>query len=136
MVPISTLIFSICILGIGWFITNMLKNKQIAFEKKLGETHAQEVQNRFDIYRNITDSEIKRLNQKILLDSQMYANFQMDFQNFQRFKNGRENNGRISVPPNTIQAVKYAMKHAHPDNGGNAEDFMKFQKCYEELTKK
>lgn len=136
MVPISALIFSICVLGLGWFITNMLKNKQIAFEKKLGETHAQEVQNRFDIYRNITDSEIKRLNQKILLDSQMYANFQMDFQNFQRFKNGRENNGRISVPPNTIQAVKYAMKHAHPDNGGNAEDFMKFQKCYEELTKK
>lgn len=136
MVPISALIFSICVLGLGWFITNMLKNKQIAFEKKLGETHAQEVQNTFDIYRNITDSEIKRLNQKILLDSQMYANFQMDFQNFQRFKNGRENNGRISVPPNTIQAVKYAMKHAHPDNGGNAEDFMKFQKCYEELTKK
>ena len=136
MIPISALIFSICVLGLGWFITNMLKNKQIAFEKKLGETHAQEVQNRFDIYRNITDSEIKRLNQKILLDSQMYANFQMDFQNFQRFKNGRENNGRISVPPNTIQAVKYAMKHAHPDNGGNAEDFMKFQKCYEELTRK
>lgn len=41
-----------------------------------------------------------------------------------------------NLPPNTIQAVKYAMKHAHPDNGGNAEDFMKFQKCYEELTKK
>lgn len=113
----------------------MLKNKKIALEKKLGEIHTQEVQNRFDIYRNITDSEIKRLNQKILLDSQMYANFQMDFQNFQRFKNGRENNGRISVPPNTIQAVKYAMKHAHPDNGGNVEDFMKFQKCYEELMR-
>lgn len=39
------------------------------------------------------------------------------------------------VPPNTIQAVKYAMKHAHPDNGGNAEDFIRFQKCYEELTR-
>lgn len=34
-----------------------------------------------------------------------------------------------------IQAVKYAMKHAHPDNGGNAEDFIRFQKCYEELTR-
>ena len=136
MVPISTLIFSICVLGSGWFITNMLKNKQIALEKKLGETHAQEVQNRFDIYRNITDSEIKRLNQKILLDSQMYANFQMDFQSFQRFKNGCGNETKANLPPNTIQAVKYAMKRAHPDNGGNSEDFMKFQKCYEELTKK
>lgn len=41
-----------------------------------------------------------------------------------------------NLPTNTIQAVKYAMKHAHPDNGGNAEDFMKFQKCYEELMRK
>lgn len=41
-----------------------------------------------------------------------------------------------NIPPNTIQAVKYAMKHAHPDNGGNVEDFMKFQKCYEELLNK
>lgn len=43
--------------------------------------------------------------------------------------------GNSSVPPNTIQAVKYAMKHAHPDNGGDAEDFIRFQKCYEELTR-
>lgn len=40
------------------------------------------------------------------------------------------------VPKGAIEAVKYAMKHAHPDNGGNAEDFIKFQKCYEELTRK
>lgn len=38
-----------------------------------------------------------------------------------------------SVPNNTLEAVKYAMKCAHPDNGGNAEDFIKYQKCYEEL---
>lgn len=40
------------------------------------------------------------------------------------------------IPKGTIEAVKYAMKHAHPDNGGNAEDFIRFQKCYEELTRK
>ncbi len=37
--------------------------------------------------------------------------------------------------PEVLEAVRYAMKHAHPDNGGNAEDFIKFNKCYEELTK-
>ena len=136
MISNETLMVCSCVLGIGWFVTAFLKNKQIALEKKLGEIHTQEVQNRFDIYRNITDSEIKRLNQKILLDSQMYANFQMDFQSFQRFKNGCGNETKANLPPNTIQAVKYAMKHAHPDNGGNAEDFMKFQKCYEELMRK
>lgn len=41
-----------------------------------------------------------------------------------------------NVSPDTIQAVKYAMKHAHPDNGGNTDDFIRFQKCYEELTRK
>ncbi len=45
-------------------------------------------------------------------------------------------NGNRKIPLDTIQAVKYAMKHAHPDNGGNAEDFIKFKKCYEELTRK
>lgn len=40
------------------------------------------------------------------------------------------------IPKGTIQAVKYAMKHAHPDNGGNVADFIRFQKCYEELTRK
>ncbi len=43
--------------------------------------------------------------------------------------------GDRNIPPGTIQAVKYAMKHAHPDNGGNVEDFIKFKKCYEELTR-
>ncbi len=37
--------------------------------------------------------------------------------------------------PEVLEAIKYAMKHAHPDNGGNAEDFIKFKKCYEELTR-
>lgn len=39
------------------------------------------------------------------------------------------------VPEGTVEAVKYAMKHAHPDNGGNTEDFIRFQKIYEELTR-
>lgn len=40
------------------------------------------------------------------------------------------------VPKGTVEAVKYAMKYAHPDNGGNAEDFIRFKKCYEELARK
>lgn len=40
-----------------------------------------------------------------------------------------------SISQDEIHAVRYAMKHAHPDNGGNADDFIRFQKCYEELTR-
>lgn len=39
-----------------------------------------------------------------------------------------------TVSQDTIDAVRYAMKKSHPDNGGNAEDFVRFKKCYEELT--
>lgn len=41
-----------------------------------------------------------------------------------------------NISQDEIYAVRFAMKHAHPDNGGNAEDFIRFQKCYEELTRK
>lgn len=43
---------------------------------------------------------------------------------------------KTSIPQDTIEAVKYAMKKSHPDNGGNAEDFKKFRDVYEELTRK
>lgn len=32
-----------------------------------------------------------------------------------------------------IDAVRFAMKKAHPDNGGNAEDFVRFSAVYETL---
>ena len=38
-----------------------------------------------------------------------------------------------SIPDGTIDAVRYAMKKSHPDNGGNPEDFIKFKKCLNEL---
>lgn len=40
------------------------------------------------------------------------------------------------VSQDEIDAVRYAMKHSHPDNGGNVKDFIKFKKCYEELIRK
>lgn len=32
-----------------------------------------------------------------------------------------------------IEAIKYAMKKSHPDNGGNAEDFKKFRDLYNSM---
>lgn len=40
------------------------------------------------------------------------------------------------VSKDEIEAVRYAMKKSHPDNGGNTEDFIKFKKVYEELTER
>lgn len=36
----------------------------------------------------------------------------------------------------TLEAVNFARKKAHPDNGGNVEDFQKYQELYSDLTEK
>lgn len=41
---------------------------------------------------------------------------------------------QIKVSPDIKDAVHYAMVHAHPDNGGKQEDFIKFRKCYEQIN--
>lgn len=35
--------------------------------------------------------------------------------------------------PEVKEAVKYAMESAHPDNGGDAKDFMKFRELYNKI---
>lgn len=40
---------------------------------------------------------------------------------------------QITISKDTIEAVRYAMVHSHPDNGGNTEQFIKFKECYEKL---
>lgn len=35
-----------------------------------------------------------------------------------------------------IDAVRFAMKHAHPDNGGNDDDFERFKAVYDRLTRR
>ena len=39
----------------------------------------------------------------------------------------------MTIPKGTIEAVKYAMIHNHPDNGGDAEKFILFKNCYDKL---
>lgn len=45
-------------------------------------------------------------------------------------------NGQKSIPEGTIDAIKYAVKKSHPDNGGNPDDFIRFKKCLDELEGK
>lgn len=40
----------------------------------------------------------------------------------------------IEIPKGTIEAVRYAMIHNHPDNGGDAEKFILYKNCYDKLT--
>lgn len=37
------------------------------------------------------------------------------------------------IPAHTLEAVRYAMIHSHPDNGGKKEEFIVFAGCYNQL---
>ncbi len=49
--------------------------------------------------------------------------------------NNQRGNQKPKISEDVKDAVFYAMKKSHPDNGGKEEDFIRFKKCYEELTK-
>lgn len=40
-----------------------------------------------------------------------------------------------AVDKDTIEAIKYARQKSHPDNGGNADDFQKFNELYNRYCK-
>ena len=44
-----------------------------------------------------------------------------------------QTNGNMVTDKEMMDAVKYAMKAAHPDNGGKQEDFIKFNALYKKI---
>lgn len=49
--------------------------------------------------------------------------------------NNKLKNIRLKTNEEILNAVKYARKYSHPDNGGNPEDFHKFCDLYKKLIK-
>ena len=89
----------------------------------------------------ILEDKIERIKTDLLLSEQMREEIkrelvraQNELRNIQWKMEGVRNN--TYIPQGTIEAVKYAMKKSRPDNGGNADDFVRFKKVYEELTRK
>ena len=68
--------------------------------------------------------EIERL--RHLLNCQTYHN---------DFHRNKSSNNKIS--PEMVEAVKFAMTKAHPDNpGGSDERFIKYKKLYDEISRR
>lgn len=47
--------------------------------------------------------------------------------------NTMNNYNKVGNNQQIIDAIKYAMKKSHPDNGGNTEDFKKFRDLYNSM---
>ena len=136
------MIWNLVIIGIifliGFLIYHVEKYKELKFDNMITEKQLSEIRNNFKMYRSISDcenGEIERLksrNAELLMENMQLKSLIGAYQNV--YGNGYQR--VMQIPKDTVDAVRYAMKHAHPDNGGNAEDFIRFQKCYEELTRK
>lgn len=80
----------------------------------------------------------KKFQQKMLSEGEIYR---LSYENrYLRFQNDmlkgtieQMSSESATVSEDIKEAVKYAMVHSHPDNGGTPEDFMKFRKVYEDL---
>lgn len=114
METIAFLIFAISFVSVFSLITiikQWLDIKDLKLQKRIAENDAEMAKNMYRNQISLLQAQVRELSEMRSVHSE-------------------------NLPLYTIQAVRYAMKHAHPDNGGNAEDFMKFQKCYEELLNK
>lgn len=85
--------------------------------------------------------EIQKDKKKILADKQglevELKAFKYAYTNLKYKQNKNTYTSYIDgISKDTLEAVKYAMNKAHPDNGGDAEKFMRYKKCYDELRSK
>lgn len=121
------------------FINYIINYKKLKFDNMILSRQISEIRNNFKIHKSVSDCEIGELE---ILRSRytelLTENMQLKSV-IGAYRNAYENPGSYSsteTHKGTIEAVRYAMKKSHPDNGGSAEDFMRFKKCYEELTGK
>ena len=71
---------------------------------------------------------LRRTNVNLLLDKMAFMSDARDRESYTY--NKEETRSDVK------DAVKYAMKKSHPDNGGSADDFRKFRELYEEMEGK
>lgn len=122
-----------------FLINHIRKYKELKFDNMILRKQADEIRNNFKMYRSINDCEnaevekLRNRNAELFMENMQLKSLIGTYRNLC----GNGYHGAYStpqIPKDMVDVVRYAMKHAHPDNGGNAEDFIRFQKCYEELT--
>lgn len=139
---ICNLLIITIILMIFFSIKQISKYKKLKLDNMILEKQVNEIRNNFSIYRSVSDcqnSELKNLrtkNTELTLENMKLKNI---IESYRNELYGNYYKSAYYVRPilkDTVDAIRYAMKHAHPDNGGNEEDFIKFKKVYEEIKNK
>lgn len=109
--------------------------RRLKFDNEIAKLSIKEIRNNYEMRIRLSECDssqvdaLEKKNASLLLEN-MQLKSAIDLY---RKLYGRTNN-TPQISKDTVDAVRYAMKHAHPDNGGSAEDFVRFKKCYEELV--
>lgn len=116
-------------------INQYIKIRSLKLDNEIAKLSIKEIRNNYEMRIRLSECDssqteaLKEKNAALLLENMRLKSVIDAYRNVY---------GRTSQTPqisqDTIDAVRYAMKKSHPDNGGNAEDFVRFKKCYEELT--
>lgn len=116
-------------------INQYMSIRRLKFDNEIAKLSIKEIRNNYEMRIRLSECDssqvdaLEKKNAALLLEN-MQLKSAIDLY---RKLYGRTSNAR-QIPKDTVDAVRYAMKHAHPDNGGSAEDFDRFRKCYEELV--
>lgn len=114
-----------------------IKIRRLKLDNEIAKLSIKKIRNNYEIRIRLSECDssqvdaLEKENAALLLEN-MQLKSAIDLY---RKLYGRTNN-TPQISKDTVGAVRYAMKHAHPDNGGSAEDFVRFKKCYEELVGK
>lgn len=100
----------IAIQSVFWLVMTRIEVKSLKFDKELLEKRIENLRDSLRIQRNIYQADVERL------------------------RNLTYNKKPTEIPKGTIEAVRYAMIHNHPDNGGDAKKFILYKNCYDKLT--
>lgn len=82
---------------------------------------------------------LKKMEEQLELESkaelmEAYKKAYLDYKKaYERLRQTQSDRTVIKVPEGTVDAVRYAMVHNHPDNGGDPEKFRIYRECYEKL---
>lgn len=118
-------------------INQYMSIRRLKFDNEIAKLSIKEIRNNYEMRIRLSECDssqvdaLEKKNAALLLEN-MQLKSAIDLY---RKLYGRTNN-TPQISKDTVDAVRYAMKHAHPDNGGRAEDFDRFRKCYEELVGK
>lgn len=83
-----------------------------------------------------TTSKCTEKDVKLLEKSRQIHSMQMiilELRNYIENKDNKTASSNINVNAQIKEAIHYAVKASHPDNGGRPEDFIKFKKLYDSM---